>query len=512
MFLQKMQIKNFRGIEDIVIDFDEITVLLGSNNTGKTSILDALQACLSRSLTRRAGVFTDYDYHLPNKGAQPQDAPPIEITLMFLERTEGEWPEPLTQILSDAISLTDEGLQGVFLRISSRYDTIAGDFLTSWNFLDPKGSPLGAKAGNPRYIGELQRLAPVFYLAALRDSAMQFRAQSPFWGPFVRSLSMSGEEREEIEASLAALNKRVLDSHEAFGPVLERLKKAGSFVPLGGEDAVSIEAVPAKVFDMLSRTQVLLSGKTGARLPIGRHGDGTQSLAVICLFEAFLEAKLTDGYGLYTEPVLALEEPEAHLHPSAVRAVGTLLAGLRGQKIIATHSGDLLAAVPVTALRRLSRVGGSIRVHRVGPGTLTDDDIRRLDHHIRLSRGSWLFARFWLLVEGETEVLLFQEASRVLGRDLFCEGVCCVEYPTIGLERLVRLADQLGIDWFVLADQDRAGTDYVRTATKQLDGRKVSDRIRQLPLGVIETYLCSEGFGDVYEANLSPQKTNTKSL
>jgi putative ATP-dependent endonuclease of the OLD family len=73
MFLSSLHIKSFRGIHDLKLDLDEITVLVGSNNTGKTSILDALQACLSRTLTRRAGVFSDYDYQLPDKSAQPQD-------------------------------------------------------------------------------------------------------------------------------------------------------------------------------------------------------------------------------------------------------------------------------------------------------------------------------------------------------------------------------------------------------------------------------------------------------
>jgi putative ATP-dependent endonuclease of OLD family len=246
---------------------------------------------------------------------------------------------------------------------------------------------------------------------------------------------MDDEERDEIESALAALNKRVLDSHEAFGPVLERLRKTGRLVPLSGEDAVSIEAVPAKVFDMLSRTQVLLSGKTGARLPINRHGDGTQSLAVICLFEAFLEVKLADGHSKLAEPILALEEPEAHLHPSAIRAVGKLLSELRGQKIIATHSGDLLAAVPITALRRLCRVDDKIKAYRIAENSLTSDEIRKLDHYVRSSRGSLLFARFWLLVEGETESLFLQECARIMNRDLFSEGVCCVEFPPVGVEK-----------------------------------------------------------------------------
>jgi putative ATP-dependent endonuclease of OLD family len=410
MFLANIRIRNFRGIQDLSLDLDELTVLIGSNNTGKTTILDALQFCLSRSLGRRGGVFSTYDYHLLNEAAQPQDAQAIEITVTFIERREGEWPDELIQVIPNAIGIADDSLQTIVFRITSKYDTESGDFLADWEFLDPKGNPLDARARNNRYPTELQRLAPVFYLAALRDAAQQFRAQSPFWGPFVRSLKMETAERDEIEAALAALNRRVLDSHEAFAPVLESLKQTARLVPLGGGDAVSIEAVPAKVFDMLSRTQVLLSGKTGARLPIGRHGEGTQSLAVICLFGAFLAAKLADGYSPQTEPILALEEPEAHLHPSAVRAVGSLLSGLRGQKIIATHSGDLLAALPLTAIRRLSRTGGTIRVHRVKPDALNPEEIRKLDHHVRLSRGSLLFARFWLLVEGESEVLLLKSA------------------------------------------------------------------------------------------------------
>lgn len=505
MFLQRIEIKRFRGIHDLSLDFDDLTVLIGSNNTGKTTILDALQICLSRSLSRRAGAFSDFDHRLPNADTQPQDAEPIEITLSFLERDEGEWPEELAQTLNDAIGLTGDGKQAVILRVTSGYNPDAGDFQTSWTFLDPAGNPMGAKATNLRYLNDLQRIAPVFYLSALRDASQQFRAQSPFWGPFVRSLNLDQAEREEIEDALAELNQRVLDSHDAFRPVLERLRKTARLVPLGGDDPVSIEALPARVFDMLSRTQVLLTGKSGAQLPISRHGEGTQSAAVICLFDAFLEAKLSEGYTPHTEPILALEEPEAHLHPSAVRGVANLLKNLRGQKIIATHSGDLLSAVPITAVRRLSRVDGQIKVHRVNPGSLTADEIQKLDHHVRLSRGSLLFAQFWLLVEGETEVFLFQECARIMDIDLFSAGISCVEYTRVGVEVLVKMADQFGIDWLVLADKDRAGDNHIRSATRQLGDRPSDQHLRQLP-SVIEAYLCSEGFGDIYEANISNQK------
>lgn len=52
MFLQQIDIVNFRGIRQLSLTLDETTVLIGENNTAKSTILDALQICLSRSLTR----------------------------------------------------------------------------------------------------------------------------------------------------------------------------------------------------------------------------------------------------------------------------------------------------------------------------------------------------------------------------------------------------------------------------------------------------------------------------
>ncbi|MDR1856339.1 MAG: AAA family ATPase [Desulfovibrio sp.] len=46
MILKKIQIKNFRCYGDFTLGLDRTTVLIGENNTGKTSVLDALRLCL----------------------------------------------------------------------------------------------------------------------------------------------------------------------------------------------------------------------------------------------------------------------------------------------------------------------------------------------------------------------------------------------------------------------------------------------------------------------------------
>ena len=510
MRLTQIDISNFRGIRSLSLSLDDCTILIGENNTGKTTILDALQACLSRNLNRRGGIFSEYDYYLSERYRQPAESDPIEITLRFVERYEGEWPDEIPQTLAKAVQTRDDGKQSIVLRVRSYFDDERADFVTDWHFLDLSGHELIA-AREPRNIISLQQLVPVFYLAALRDSDQEFRPRSQFWGPFVRNLKVDPDVRQALEDELAALNQRVLTSNESFDTIRERLSKTGQMVPLANNDPVSIEAIPSRLFDILARTQVMFRSVSGAPLPIGRHGEGTQSLAVMCLFDAFLQSRITNSYTEFTTPILTLEEPEGHLHPSATHSVAGLLQGLKGQKIIATHSGDLVAEFPLNSLRRFCRKGGEITVHQLKEGTLTDQQMQKINHHIRSTRGNLLFSRCWLLVEGETDRIIFEGCARLLGRDLVYEGVTCVEYRHIGIgvDVLIKLADSLGIEWLIVADGDQAGTSYVDSARGQLGTRSTSDHIQQMDHGDMEVFLCMEGYGAVFKAGVSPQKKGT---
>ena len=506
MIIDEIEISNFRGIRNLTLKLDETTVLIGENNTGKSTILAALESCLSRNLARRNNAFSEYDYHLPEKDSQPMDSEGIEITIRFVEQVENEWPDEVLQALAEAVQADGNGKQSIVFRVQSRYDEVLDDFVTSWGFLDLAGNELiAAKA--PINLIALQQLAPVFYLSALRDSAQEFRPRGQFWSPFVRSLKIDPDVRRDLEGELAELNQKVLDANDSFSAVQDRLSNTGKMVPLATDDAVGIEAIPSRLFDIMSRTQVMLSSVTGARLPIGRHGEGTQSLAVICLFDAFLQARLEDTYREHSSPILALEEPEAHLHPSATHSVAALLQELPGQKIVATHSGDLVGACPITSLRRLRRKDGEINVYRLEEGVMNEDQIRKINHHIRASRGSALFARCWLLVEGEADRLIFEGCARVLGRDLLSEGVSCIEFQQIGsVDVVTKFADSMGIEWHIVGDNDDAGNNYVEAARKQIGSRDEQRHISQLQHGDLELFLCMEGYGSLYERYVAPNK------
>lgn len=483
------------------LQLDQFTVLTGENNTGKSTILDALQLTLGRYSTAGRIKFERYDHHIAKSAEHAVDGDIIEIVLYFVEHKENEWADNITREFANVIQIDNANKKSVIFRVRSRYDANTNESVPEWDFLD---SDLIEISGNmAKYRKALQESAPIFALKSTRNTKHEFSATSSFWGPFVRSMSTDPNVRQALENEMVELNQKIIDAHNPFTVIKEHLGNIAKLVPLTDSDTVSIESLTDNVLDILSKTRVSLTSSTGAKIPVGRHGEGTQSLAIICLFGAFLQSNL-QSHDSKAYPILTLEEPEAHLHPSAASSVTTLLQNPNGQSIIATHSGDLISNTPVSSLRRLSRKDGEIIVSQVDTNAFNAQDEFKIDHHIRTTRGNLLFARCWLLVEGKVDRMVFEQCAAICGIDLISKGVYCIEYSHIGKPQiLIKFAKQLGIEWFVVADGDDAGNGYIKSAKKELQG-KDTDHILQLD-DVLEVLLCLEGYGHHYE-NLSKAK------
>ena len=91
MQLKEVVIENFRSIKSLRLPMDGLTVLIGENNIGKSSILEAVRIALTRGFgAKRGGQFSEYDFHLNSAEATPQSADPISIVLHFAEINEDE--------------------------------------------------------------------------------------------------------------------------------------------------------------------------------------------------------------------------------------------------------------------------------------------------------------------------------------------------------------------------------------------------------------------------------------
>lgn len=500
MKLRHIKIENFRGISHLELELGDTTVLIGENNVGKTAILDAIRYALRGVRHRRGCVFNAYDFHLSETTSDPTSVPPISIQLTFHEDQPNGQNQKLLQRLSRAkiLQVDDNERNVVILKVGAQFDPVAQDYVQDWEFRNLTGNALTNVADST--LQTFQNEVPYYYLAALRDATKHFDAKGTFWRPFLKESQLDPKTRAEIESRLREINDQIISSHESFAKVMERLREVQLVISTaGGDDLVSVDAVPARLFDTLARAQVNLNAGTGAKIPVNRHGEGIQSLAVLALFNAYLQ---TWNNG---EPIVALEEPESHLHPSAIRALWQLVDSIPGQKIISTHSGDLLSEVPSESVARLSHQSGCTVAKLMKDIPLDDKKRRQFNYHIRHARGELLFARCWILGEGETEVTLLPELARILEKSLERSGIRCIAYRQSDISLFIEVAEAMGIRWVALTDNDSQGRLDQGKVRAALESRKDDDILFVMQEENIEQHLCKSGFTDVYESFLTPE-------
>lgn len=268
MRVTTLRIENFRGIKRLDLDLDELTVLIGENNTGKTAVLDALRICLRDLGPRRRVVFDALDFHLADAASEPATAEPIRIEVTFSEREAGEWSDALVGRLNrdNVLQVDDAELNHVILCVTCEYDAASRDFAQDWSFLNLDREPL-PRVGE-RALAGLQREVSYFYLQALRDAQYHFGDKGPFWRPFLKDTHLPDAEKAEIEGKLREVNELVVRSHESFKQVHDGLRRVQDVVPLAAGDVVSVEAVPGRIFDMLAKARLTTWAPwTGRRFP-----------------------------------------------------------------------------------------------------------------------------------------------------------------------------------------------------------------------------------------------------
>lgn len=509
MLLTRVKIENFRSIKSLDLLLGQQTVLIGENNAGKTTVLHALRFALDTVRGKKSSAFDDFDYHLDATNGDPHSAPEIKILLEFREPDGEDWKDEIVRAVGDILSRDGNDKRVVKLLITSQYDINNKGHVHNFAFLDASDQPLPPNKSSFNNLTTLQRVRPYFLLSALRDASKEFSRYSPYWGSFLKTAAINPTKRKELEDEIEKLNQQIVDLHTPFSSVRTHLDKLRGLIPNNGNHIVTIEALPGKLFEMLSKTQVSISTFSGAQIPIGRHGEGVQSLSVLMLFDAFLRSKTGPTEDRAAVPLIAMEEPEAHLHPSAVRNLWETLSNLDGQKIVTTHSGDLLSEVPVLNIRRLYRSSRGVEVGSLKDKTLTDTEMRYFNQNIRLTRGELLFANCWILCEGETEAILLRELGRLNGFEMERWGVRIVEYRRADIAMFIKAAVNFGIKWHCLLDNDDQGKADAKKAMGHLNSKPEAEHLTIVPDPNMDQYLASCGFFDIYESLLSPQlKTN----
>ena len=365
MRVTRIEIRNFRSIKHLAVDLGDTTVFVGPNNAGKTAILDALRIALTRRWGQRGTGFTEYDVHLANDTDDPKTSDGVSIEIVAGESEPEEWPTAISEDLDQIVQLdpiTD--IRSIALRTKCAWNEDSGAFEPTWEFLNVAREPLPGRSARRVNLDRFWRYLPVFYLGALRDVGDEFSPRSQFWGRLLKALEIPAGLESRALRVLDLLNRRLLKADPRLQDIAGTLSGATKIAARDREGGLDLRMVPLKTWDLISKAEIILRNEPdSAWLPLRRQGQGIQSLSVIFLFQAFVEHLLRELYEPDSEAVLALEEPETHLHPQAARTLWTHVRDLPGQKIVTTHSPYFVQHVPFRDLRLVRLAAHGTEVH-----------------------------------------------------------------------------------------------------------------------------------------------------
>ncbi len=398
MRVTRLEIRNFRSIRHLVVGLGETTVFVGPNNAGKTAILHALRIALTRRWGQRGTGFTEYDIHLASDADDPKTSPGVSIEIHMRESEPGEWPDDVVDDLDQIVQLDlHTGLHSIALRTRCAWSEESGAFEPSWEFLNAAREPLAGRGARRINLERFWRYLPVFYLSALRDVGDEFSPRSQFWGRLLKALEIPAGLESRALRVLDLLNRRLLKADPRLRDIAETLSGATRIAARDREGGLGLRMVPLKMWDLLSKAEIILRNEPDSPwLPLLRQGQGIQSLSVIFLFQAFVEHLVQELYEQDSEPVLALEEPETHLHPQAARTLWTHVRALPGQKIVTTHSPYFVQHVPFRDLRLVRLTDEGTQVKSL-PASFSasipdlnglDDVVNRSDDRLRYERAA----------------------------------------------------------------------------------------------------------------------------
>ncbi|HCA9454624.1 TPA: ATP-dependent endonuclease [Klebsiella pneumoniae] len=486
MLLERVEIVGFRGINRLSLMLEQNNVLIGENAWGKSSLLDALTLLLSPEFDLYH--FVRDDFWFPPGDIQGREHH-LHIILTFRETEPGRHRVRRFRPLQRCWVPCDDGYHRVFYRLE---DELAEDdsVMTLRSFIDGEGEALVLEEID-ELARHLVRLMPVL---RLRDARFMRR---------IHNGTVPHSPQIEITARQLDFLSRELVSHPqnlSDGQIRQGLSAMVQLL-----EHYFAEQSSAQTRHRLMRRRSHDEQRSWRYLDIinrmiDKPGGRSHRVILLGLFATLLQAKGTVRLDRDARPLLLIEDPETRLHPIMLSVAWHLLNLLPLQRVTTTNSGELLSLTPVEQVCRLVRESTRVSAWRLGPGGMNAEESRRIAFHIRFNRASSLFARCWLLVEGETETWVINELARQCGHHFDAEGVKVIEFAQSGLKPLIKFARRMGIQWHVLVDGDEAGKKYAATVRGLLnnDRELERDHLTSLPALDMEHFMYRQGFDDVY--------------
>ncbi len=449
-----VRICGFRGISNIEVTLPRVTVLLGQNNAGKTSVIKALQLALGDY----SRYLSDEDFHIGEDEKRQEN---ITVDLRFIAVEDatraGEFSEDWQQKFGDKIRAEADGKQFVTIRTIAKPDRVKGGYIIDRFYLDawPERSEWqDTQVNNKNRLGKRLESIPFISIDAQRDIHNELKEKSSFVGRVLSSVEYKNEDVAELERMVAKVNKEAIEKSEPLKQLKNHLDNLNQSFEDSGQ--TELTPFPKKIRDLSKRFSVHFGESDKNSFSMEYHGMGTRSWASMLTVKAFTEllAKNHEKEAEPFFPILAAEEPEAHLHPNAQRTLFEQLQDNTGQVIISTHSPYLVGMSDLKNLRGLVRTSGAIQATQLIEG-LDSEDINILQREIMRFRGELLFSKALILFEGVTEEQIIPAMFQAyFGRSSFSLGINCISVAGKNYPPFIKMAMSFGIPVCIVSDND----------------------------------------------------------
>lgn len=449
-----VRISGFRGICSLELSLRPMTILLGTNNAGKTSILKALQLAVGDY----SRFLSDEDFFIGQSG---QEATEIIVDVRIIPVDDSNlratsFSEAWATEFGDKIKAEADGKQFVALRTRSKKNLIKGGFETAryslerWVGFDNWTT----ERNKETRLNYRLTCIPVIPIEAQRDIHHELRERSSFVGRLLSGVVYDADEILALEELIRDVNDLAVEKSSELRLLKQHLSALTK--SFSGDGSAELNPLPKKVRDLSKNFSVSYGESEENTFSMEYHGMGTRSWASLLTVKAFIEIACRNHQEESEPffPIITAEEPEAHLHPNAQRTLYRQLSDSPGQVIVSTHSPYLAGMTDIMNIRSIARSPNGCKVSQVAY-KMTPDEVHMLSREIINKRADILFSKAIVLCEGVTEEQVLPSLFEIYSGFTMCEiGVSCISVGGKNYAPFIKLSCSLGIPVFIVSDND----------------------------------------------------------
>lgn len=387
MRISQIELRNFRGIRHGRITLPAHAVLLGANNSGKTTIVESLALLFGRE--RMVRPVSDWDFY---GGAPKPDARfhiiatitgfPTDDAKMLPGWFVGEhaarpvWWHVDTESVSFESDPTDGARLAAQVALTGRYDDEACEFELAKYFYDGECDPF--TDGYAPLSAQVVRDVGLFLLSSNRewDKLLSFGSSTLL--KLLREYhAIPGRALEELKAQLRTGVVKIEEASPLCDILDASARELQSFLLIQPSGKLVYRPTSLDAVSVLQSLVAHVSESDDLLVPVSRHGAGMISLQAFLLLLAFAEQRRTNNRNF----ILAAEEPELHLHPSLHQRLVHRIRASSVQSIVTTQSPHVAAGYQPSEVIFVRNVDGELTAGPIRKEAIQDigsNSVRKL--------------------------------------------------------------------------------------------------------------------------------------